>query len=251
MSNHDVITFNQVSFAYQKITALKDVNLKVAKGEFTCIVGPNGGGKTTLLKLILGLVQPENGTISILGQTPTMARKRVGYMPQYAHLDPAFPASVMDVVLMGRLTKGRFFFNREDKKKALGAISHVGLSDLAFQGFHELSGGQRQRALIARALCSEPELLLLDEPMANVDHQTEENLMTVLKSINQDITILLVSHDLGFVSRHVKQVICVNHTVVTHPTSQISGTMIQDIYNQDLIMVRHDQQCGEKENCCD
>lgn len=246
MTVQDVIELDRVSFAYQKRLILENVNLKVKHGEFACIVGPNGGGKTTLLKMMLGLVHPTDGRISVLGESPTKARKRIGYMPQYTHLDLQFPATVMDVVLMGRLHRGRFFFSKEDRMKAMDAIVHVGLENEAQNGFHELSGGQRQRVLIARALCSEPDLLLLDEPMSNVDHQTEEHLLTILKDLNHNITILLVSHDLGFVSRHVKQVICVNRTVVTHPTSQINGAMIKDIYDRDLIMVRHDQSCTEE-----
>lgn len=246
MTVQDVIELNGVSFGYQKRLILENVHLKVKHAEFSCIVGPNGGGKTTLLKLMLGLIHPSEGQITVLGESPMKARKRIGYMPQYTHLDLQFPATVMDVVLMGRLQRGRFFFTKEDKRKAMDAIVHVGLEQEAQNGFHELSGGQRQRVLIGRALCSEPELLLLDEPMSNVDHKTEEHLLTLLKDLNNKITILLVSHDLGFVSQHVKHVICVNHTVVTHPTSQINGAMIKDIYNRELFMVRHDQRCCEE-----
>lgn len=251
MTGQDVIVLEGVSFAYQKRLILENVNLRVKHGEFACIVGPNGGGKTTLLKLLLGLLHPVEGRMSILGEHPMKARQRIGYMPQYTHLDLQFPATVMDVVLMGRLARGRFFYTKDDKRKAMDAIVHVGLEEEARNGFHELSGGQRQRVLIARALCSEPSLLLLDEPMSNVDHQTEEHLLSLLKDLNRDITILLVSHDLGFVSKHVKQVICVNHSVVTHPTSQINGAMIKDIYDRDLLMVRHDQRCNGKEHSHD
>jgi zinc transport system ATP-binding protein len=167
-------------------------------------------------------------------------------MPQYAHLDMNFPASVMDVVLMGRLEKKSLWFSRKDRKKAVEAIEQVGMTAFTKTGFNELSGGQKQRILIARALCSNPDILLLDEPTANVDHKTEENLLSILQNLNDRITILLVSHDLGFVSKYVKSVICVNLDVVIHPTTMLTGELIKDIYQGDLKMVRHDHRCSDE-----
>ncbi len=244
-NNHDIILDN-ISFAYKQRNILEDVNLHIQKGEFASIVGPNGGGKTTLLKLILGLIKPDTGKISIFNKNPDKIRHRIGYMPQYAHLDMNFPASVMDVVLMGRLDKKHFWFSRKDRAKALKSIDQVGMTDFIKTGFSELSGGQKQRVLIARALCSNPDILLLDEPTANVDHETEENLLAMLKKLNAEITILLVSHDLGFVSKYVKSVICVNLNVVIHPTTLLNGELIKNIYHGDLKMVRHDHRCSDE-----
>ncbi|MFH2092766.1 MAG: ABC transporter ATP-binding protein [Pseudomonadota bacterium] len=246
MPNDHEIFLNNVSFAYKERNVLKDVTLSIKKGEFASIVGPNGGGKTTLLKLILGLIKPDRGQILILGKSPETARQKIGYMPQYAHLDMDFPATAMDVVLMGRLVKNRFWFSKQDREKALSAMNQVGMSDFLNTGFNELSGGQKQRILIARALCTSPDMLLLDEPTANVDHETEENLFSILQDLNSKMTILVVSHDLGFVSKYVKSVICVNREVVIHPTTMINGTMIKDIYHGDLKMVRHDHRCSEE-----
>ena len=240
------IKLENVSFAYKQRDILENVDLMIHKGEFASIVGPNGGGKTTLLKLILGLIKPKKGQISILGKSPGQVRHQIGYMPQYAHLDNDFPATVMDVVLMGRLGKKSFWFSKKDRTEALNAINEVGMTDFIHTGFNELSGGQKQRILIARALCSRPEILLLDEPTANVDHQTEENLFSILQKLNSKMTILLVSHDLGFVSKYVKSVICVNHRVVIHPTTQMNGGLIKDIYHGDLKMVRHDHRCSKE-----
>lgn len=240
------IILNAVCFAYKQRNILEDVFLRIKKGEFASIVGPNGGGKTTLLKLVLGLISPDKGQIHIFGKSPDRIRHKIGYMPQYAHLDMDFPATVMDVVLMGRLANRRFWFSKKDRMEALSAIDEVGMDKFTNTGFNELSGGQRQRVLIARALCGRPELLLLDEPTANVDHQTEENLFSILKKLNSKMTILLVSHDLGFVSKYVKSVICVNRQVVIHPTTLINGTVIKDIYHGDLKMVRHDHRCSEE-----
>lgn len=246
MDSNDEIKLKNINFAYKQRNILEDVNLVIQKGEFASIVGPNGGGKTTLLKLMLGLIKPDKGEISIFGKSPGRVRQRIGYMPQYAHLDTDFPATVMDVVLMGRLGKTNFWFSKKDREEVLHAIDEVGMSAFVNTGFNELSGGQKQRILIARALCSNPDLLLLDEPTANVDHQTEENLFSILQKLNSRITILLVSHDLGFVSKYVKSVICVNRRVVIHPTSSMNGVLIKDIYNGDLKMVRHDHRCSEE-----
>ncbi len=245
MDQETDIQIDQVSFAYTQRTILENVSLAVGRHDFASIVGPNGGGKTTLLKLILGLIAPDSGNIRVFGKSPEQARHKIGYMPQYAHLDMDFPATVLDVVLMGRLNRARFWFSKKDKTQAEQAIERVDLKAFSKTGFNELSGGQKQRALIARALCSDPAILLLDEPTANVDNKTEQTLFKLLKELNQDMTILLVSHDLGFVSKYVKSVICVNKQVVIHPTTDLEGTMIKDIYHGDLKMVRHDHRCSE------
>ncbi len=244
MNHPHEITLRHVSFAYRRRNILEDVDLDIEKGEFACVVGPNGGGKTTLLKLILGLLSPNSGEIRVFGEPPEKMRHRIGYMPQYAHLDMNFPATVLDVVLMGRLSRTSLWFSKKDRNEALSAIEEVGMGDFARTGFNTLSGGQRQRVLIARALCSRPDMLLLDEPTANVDQQTELNLFAILRDLNERMTILVVSHDLGFVSQYVKSVICVNRKVVVHPTTLMNGTLIKDIYHGDLKMVRHDHRCS-------
>ncbi len=247
MIEHPDIEINNLTFSYDTVPVLEDVNLKVKHGEFATIVGPNGGGKTTLLRLLLGILKPVQGKIAVLGSTPEKARLRVGYMPQHADLDPQFPVTVMDVVMLGRL--GRRFggrYSKEDRQLALKALEEVQLESMARSPFSTLSGGQKQRALIARALCCNPEMLLLDEPTANVDPEMEENLLTILQELNQRMTILLVSHDMGFVSRVVKSVICVNRRVLIHPTSRVDGTLIKDVYGDDYCMVRHDHRCSEK-----
>jgi len=241
--NH--VEIKNVSFSYGKEVILENVNIIIQKGDFAGIVGPNGGGKTTLLKLILGSLKPDKGKILVLGNEPEKSYLRVGYMPQHAYLDMLFPVSVMDVVLMGRLGRslgGRY--SKKDRQAAHSALEEMRIADLAERNFSELSGGQRQRTLIARALCCEPELLLLDEPTANVDPEIEEAFYDILKNLNKRMTILIVSHDIGFISQKVKSVICVNRCVVVHPTSEISGTTIKEIYGGDVCMIRHDHRCG-------
>jgi zinc transport system ATP-binding protein len=242
------IVLNNISFAYEVAKPiLEDVNLKIKHGEFASIVGPNGSGKTTLLKLFLGLIKPDKGEVLVFDKKPEKSRLKMGYMPQYTHLDMQFPVTVMDVVLMGRLGRnqgGRF--SKDDRIAAMTALEEVKMVDFSKYLFSELSGGQRQRVLIARALCCDPELLLLDEPTANIDPGIEEALFEILQELNKRMTILIVSHDLGFVSQKVKSVICVNRCVVVHPTSEINGTIIKDIYGGDICMIRHDHRCGEE-----
>jgi zinc transport system ATP-binding protein len=242
-----IIDIKDLNFSYLENPVLEEVSLKIRKGELASIVGPNGGGKTTLLKLILGLLSPKSGSIKVFGTTPEKARRKIGYMAQHVQIDPQFPISVLNVVLMGqvdRCGKGfRSVFPHQAADTARAALAEVGLSDFAQKSFNELSGGQRQRVLIARALCSEPELLLLDEPTSNIDPRSEENLYETLVQLNRKMTILLVSHDLGFVSQIVKSVICVNRQVVIHPTSQINGTLIKEIYGGDFNLIRHDHRC--------
>lgn len=248
MTEQAVITVEKVSFSYNDLPVLEDVTLTVQERDFISIVGPNAGGKTTLLKLILGLLKPTSGTIRVFGQPPGKVRSRIGYMPQHASLDPLFPVSVLDVVLMGRLGNGKDlgFYRRADKEAAADALRSVELYEIRNCSFSDLSGGQRQRVLIARALVSDPELLLLDEPTANVDAVVETELYEILNKLNEKMTVALVTHDLGFVSRYVKSVACVNRRVVVHPTSEITGEMINEIYGCDVHMVRHDHRCSEE-----
>ncbi len=244
-----IVVFRDVSFAYGNVSVLEDVNLTIGPRESVSIVGPNGGGKTTLLKLILGLLQPTSGEIRIFGRTPEAARARVGYMPQYLRYDPRFPVTAMDVVLMGRLGGGGVagFFGwhgRGNRQAALQSLAEVNMQQHARRPFSNLSGGQQQRVLIARALCVRPELLLLDEPTANVDARIEAQLLEILEDLNRRMSIVMVSHDLGFVIDMVHSVICVNCRVVVHPTSELTGEVIRDIYGGDVRMVRHDHRCS-------
>ncbi|MBU0681683.1 MAG: metal ABC transporter ATP-binding protein [Proteobacteria bacterium] len=242
-----ILNFDNVTFAIDGIEVLSDVSFSAQSHESICVVGPNGGGKSTLLKLALGLLEPSRGTITVLGTDPIKARRKVGYMPQYLQYDQRFPVSVLDVALMGRLSSHRFgFYSKQDKVITMQALDEMGVANLAKRHFGALSGGQRQRVLIARALACEPELLLLDEPTANVDPSVENQFVEILHQLAAKITVVTVTHDLGFVSQLVDRVICVNRFVKIHPTSEITGEIIQDIYGGDLKMVRHDHCCSEQ-----
>lgn len=256
-----MIRLQNVSYSYDaaRQPALSDVDLTIPRGEFTSIVGPNGGGKSTLIRLILGLIEPTTGSVELFGGAPKKTRLRVGYAPQYVRVDARFPISVFDVVLAGRFganeTSGRSFakffqtlffrFTKTDREKALAALEKMGVADLRSRSFGELSGGQRQRVLLARALCSEPELLVLDEPTNNVDPSSAERFYDLLAELNRDASILMASHDLGVVSKRVDSVVCVNRTVRVHPTSEFNGELVRELYQSDVRLVRHDHRCCE------
>lgn len=242
MNAAPAILLENVSVAYNSNPVLKNVDLRVEQREFVSVIGPNGGGKTTLLKLLVGLIKPAAGAISVLGTTPEAARPRIGYVPQHFQWDPLFPVRVMDVVLMGRLGTSRSFgpYRREDREAALRSIEEVGLGELRYAPVAQLSGGQRQRVLIARALAAAPELLLLDEPTAHVDIAAQYDFTALLASLNPRMTIMMATHDVGFVTTMVKRVVCVNLTVAVHPTKAIRGEVIAELYGSDVSMVRHD-----------
>jgi len=239
-----VVELERVSFGYDgRRPVLEDVTLRIARLDFVSVIGPNGGGKTTLLKLLLGLLEPDEGTVQVLGTTPVRARPRIGYMPQLAALDPSFPVQVVDVVLMGRLgvRSGLGRFDLNDRRAAVRALDRVGLAGLERRPFSALSGGQRQRVLLARALASDPELVLLDEPAASLDQKVEQTFFELLVELNQLSTVVLVSHDLGFVRSFVRTVICVHRRVHVHPTSALDGEAIRQLYDGDVRLVHHDQ----------
>ena len=255
MSSEDsVINFENVDFSYDgsEELVLENINLIVDKGDFACVVGPNGGGKTTLLRLILGLNKPLRGKVSIFGQSPEQVRERIGYVPQFSKFDSNFPVSVLDVVLMGCLCKSFWWgrYSKEQTQSAIEALETVGLSDFIHRSFADLSGGQKQRALIARAIMSQPDLLLLDEPTASVDIHGTEHFYKMFAEMNKKFTILIVSHDIGFVSSHVKSVICVRKTLQIHPVSELTGESLQKMYGLDVHLIRHDHRCSEKGHTC-
>jgi zinc transport system ATP-binding protein len=249
-ASEPVITIRGLDFAYNGSPILEDVNLDIAPLDSLCIVGPNGGGKTTLLKLILGLLRPGRGEIRVLGEKPEAARLRVGYVPQHAHYDPLFPVTVLDVVLMGRLDRLAIGpYAARDREAARAALAEMGLADQERRLFAEISGGQRQRALIARALAASGELLILDEPTANIDAVSEEHLFEMLHKLNERLTIMLVTHDVGFASKFFKSIACVNRQVIIHPTSELTGELIRNMYGGDIRMIRHDHRCAKEGHC--
>jgi zinc transport system ATP-binding protein len=249
-----VIEVHDVSFSYDGEPVLIGANFKVEEHDYITVVGPNGGGKTTLLRLLLGILKPNRGKIRIFGRAPEEVRRQVGYVPQQFHFDPKFPVRVMDVVLMGRLCGFSCIgkYNNADRKAADDALDRMEAKNLSGRPFSQLSGGQRQRVLIARALASAPRLILLDEPTAQLDSEAERDLLGLLHEINKEITVFMVTHDMTFVSSFVKSVLCVNRKVMEHPTSTIPEGMTIELLGGNVRYVRHghrlDRPSGEADH---
>ncbi|MCX6113518.1 MAG: ATP-binding cassette domain-containing protein [Proteobacteria bacterium] len=209
---------------------LKSINLNVKEKEFLGIVGPNGGGKTTLLKIILGLLKPTSGAVETRGL--------MSYVPQQLIFEKYFPISVLDVVLMGLVDTLKYgiYHSKESADKALEALEKLRISNLSLKKFGELSGGQRQRVLIARAIINNPDILILDEPTANIDKSAQEKVLELLKKLNKTITILMVSHQFDFITSDVNRVICIDRKLHTHATKTVAGEklMIIDHSNDNL-----------------
>ena len=215
------------------VPALEDVSLTIGARDFLGVIGPNGGGKTTLLKILLGLLEPRLGTVKVFGQRPAKVRQRIGYVPQHASIDSSVPATALDVVLMGRLRLSSWgpSFGRAHTAAAEDALALTGTLDLAERPIAELSGGQRQRVLIARALAAEAELLLLDEPTQGVDLHREREVLELLEHLNETMPIVMVSHDVHLVAAHLKSAVCVNRTLERYAAKEVSPEIIERMYH--------------------
>ncbi|GFK94639.1 Zinc import ATP-binding protein ZnuC [Fundidesulfovibrio magnetotacticus] len=230
--NGYALELDAVSYAYGETLALRDATLRVPRGEYLAVLGPNGGGKTTLLRLLLGLARPRSGTVRVLGLPPSEAARRVGYMPQTTASGRAFPVSVLETALMGRLGPRSLwpFWSREDRAAAMACLERTGVAHLAKRPLADLSGGQRQRVFIARALACDPEMLLLDEPTASVDPSGRSALQELLGELAKSLTVVLVSHDISVISRHVTCVACVDGSVHFHPRPELTRSMFEAVY---------------------
>ena len=229
-----IVEIRDVTFAYGGETVLEDVSLDIQQGDFIAMIGPNGGGKTTLLKLMLGLLKPDRGIVRVMGQPAAQAAPYLGYVRQDAHIHSNFPITAIDVVLMGKLDRKRRWktgsLSDADRREAMSSLDRMEMADHAGKRIGELSGGQRQRVFIARALVTEPRLLLLDEPTAGIDTKGQAELFTMLKDLNRQVSILVVSHDLLAISRYVKSVACVNRRLHYHHQAEITGEMLETMY---------------------
>jgi zinc transport system ATP-binding protein len=206
----EIVSLRDVSFSYDKKPFIRHVDLDIYEKDFLGLVGPNGGGKTTIIKLLLGLLEPDSGNIEVFGKKPKEGRKEIGYLSQFKNIDFDFPITVWEIVLQSRLSGIFKRFNGEDKKRAKKALKAVDLLDKRDKNLNELSGGEKQRAFVARALASEPRLLILDEPTSNVDIRIQESLYELLKELNKDIGILIIDHNLEIMSKYAKEVACIN-----------------------------------------
>lgn len=227
-----IVEIKNVWFTYNGQTVLEDISLNIQQEDFIAMIGPNGGGKTTLLKLMLGLLKPDKGAIRVLGDSTEKASHHIGYVSQDVHINRSFPITAIDVVLMGKLEPNRRWAKSsvQDRDEALDALEQMEIESFANSKIGELSGGQRQRVFIARALVTQPKVLLLDEPTASIDTKGQAEFYRLLKTLNKDIPILVVSHDLVAISTYVKSVACVNKRLHYHNQAEITGEMLEEMY---------------------
>ena len=223
-------------------TVLEDICLSVNEREFYAIIGPNGGGKTTLIKLMLGLIQPKKGTVRVFGGTPGEKRRMLGYVPQFHTFDFHYPITLGEMVISGRLgNKSRAFtrYTKEDRRITEEVLITLGISGLSNRELSALSGGERQRAIIARALVSEPRALLLDEPTVYVDAHAEQQFYNILNSLKEKMAVVLVTHDIGVVSDHATKVACLNRRLYTHDSAEITEDMLTSAYQCPVELIAH------------
>jgi zinc transport system ATP-binding protein len=235
-----ILEIQNVSAGYGEQVVLKDVNLVVNDMDFIGIIGPNGGGKTTLLKLIIGLIRPYRGTIKFYDEASSESFRSIGYLPQISHTDPRFPICVLDVVLSGLMSREGLFsrYSGQQKKNAGQLLERLGIGDLKKKNIGELSGGQLQRVYLSRAIISSPRLLMLDEPSTFVDTMFETDFYGILKDLNRDMAIIVVSHDVGTISWYVKTIACVNGNLHYHPSNIISQEQLA-AYNCPIQIITH------------
>ncbi len=241
------VELEEVDFSYGEIRVLEGINLTVEAGDFLGIIGPNGSGKTTLLRIMLGLLEPDHGRVRLFGHPPSSFRQwgRLGYVPQKATLDPALPATVQEVVATG-LVPALGLWGRvraAERRRIQEVLAHVGMDAHAGARIGALSTGQQQRVLIARALVSNPEMLILDEPTGGVDPEAQTSLYALLHHLNRerDVTLILVSHDIGVVAKEVTKLACLNRRLIFHgrPADFLSDAALTALYGPSVRVVSH------------
>jgi zinc transport system ATP-binding protein len=233
-----LIELQDICFGYERKPVLQDVSLKISAGDFLAIIGPNGGGKTTLVKIILGLLRPWSGSVR---SNLSSRRGAIGYVPQFADFDEAFPLKVFDVVRMGRLgARGpRRFYAKEDNRRVESTLERLGLEAVATSYIGDLSGGQMQRTLIARALVGSPEILFLDEPLGSIDPESRVSVIEALKELRGRIPVVVITHDITPFAGLVEQIACVNRELYYHPGSELTEEMLVQVYGCPVELVAH------------
>lgn len=242
-----VLEFNKVNFSYGTVQVLEEATFHIHAGEFVALVGPNGAGKSTILKLILGLESPSQGKVTLFNSPPKSGVERIGYVPQHVTYDPTFPISVEEVVRIGRIKPFLQSYTKEDARAVETALETMDLADLAKRPYNALSGGQRRRVLVARALSASPEMLILDEPTSNMDVESEKRLFDALGTLKGNTTILIVTHDTGFVSSLTDRALCVGdfgpskkgRTIVQHKVVPSQDAPTQ-LFGGESLKVLHD-----------
>lgn len=239
--NNSIIKIENLSAGYDRKTVLHDINLEISEKDFLGIIGPNGGGKTTLMKVILGLLKPSEGKITFYDNGIPVEQLGIGYLPQYNSIDKKFPISVYEVILSGLNRQKSLFsrFTKEHHERVKETISMMGLEGMENKPIGQLSGGQMQRALLGRAIVSNPKAIILDEPNTYIDKRFEARLYSLLEEINKQRAVILVSHDIGSVLQTVKSIACVNGTLDYHPQSEVSAEWIEEKLQCPIELLGH------------
>lgn len=252
----EAVRIDNLSVSIKGKEVLKNINLTLSEGHFLGIVGPNGGGKTTLIRLILGLLHPTSGIVKIFGRAPDLLDTKesmFGYLPQHQYVDPNFPARTVDIVLMGRYQKTGFFRwpGRKEKERAVEYLDMMGIENLKDAQYNRLSGGQQQRVSIARALAGEPKILILDEPSTGIDVVGQEDFYHLLKGLQKkmNLTILMVSHDIGTVTTYVDEICCLNIHLYYHgnPLGALDEKVLTSLYGKNVDLLMHSDVCDKCE----
>jgi zinc transport system ATP-binding protein len=235
-----ILELKGVSAGYDSELVIRDINLTVHSNDFIGMIGPNGGGKTTILKTILGLISPVKGSVKYYKNGKELSQLLIGYLPQMNQIDKKFPISVRDVVLSGLLSRETMFsrYGKGQKRLAQELLVRLGIQDLEKKPIGELSGGQLQRVLLCRAIISSPQLLLLDEPSTYVDSKFENDFYGILNDLNKEMAIIIVSHDVGTITWYVKTIACVNRALHYHPSNIITEEQLAS-YNCPIQIITH------------
>ena len=229
-------------FKYEKEWVLENINFFLKDKEFMAIIGPNGGGKTTLLRLLLGFLTPIKGEIKIYGKSPKENREIIGYVPQHTNFSLDLPITVFDIVLQGRLKKGKFFYNNLDKEKAKEVLQTLNIFSLKNKKIKDLSGGQRQKVLIARALVSEPKILIMDEPTSAIDPTGQKEILDLIESF--EVTRIVVSHDIKILLRNVDKIAYIHKKAIIHEGPKLNIPKDSHFCEVELIDFLKDENCG-------
>ncbi len=241
MAELEIVGLKDIWVKYNDVSVLESIALSVFQHDFLGIIGPNGGGKSTLLKVILGLVKPFRGSVSVFGQPPEQSRSQIGYVSQRYAFDRDFPVSVWEVVMMGRYGKTGLFrrYSHSDRAAVEKSLIKVGMLDYRNEQIGRLSGGQQQRVFIARALVAEPKLLLLDEPTASIDPAMQTQFYEMLQDLKQSLAIVMVSHDIGAVSVYVDKIACLNRQLFYHGSKEITPEVLEATYQCPVQLIAH------------
>lgn len=237
--DEEIVKIQKLYFYYQDSLILDNIDFTIKENDFLAIMGPNGGGKTTLLKIMLGLLRPQKGRVEVLGSKPSKASHMIGYLSQYPAIDKDFPISVFDTVLMGRYRKTFKIYDEKDRQATIGSLKTLGIFDLKDRHIQKLSGGQFQRMLLARAIVRRPKLLLLDEPLNSIGAEMQQEIYELLYDLSKEMAVVFVTHDVSAISKYMDKVACLNRKLYYHGPKEGSLGKLEEAYRCPVEIIAH------------